>query len=162
MAEDRIAEQGDAASLRDRSWGPRPLVQAQDKARGALCFARADANNAFQAWVRSDIPWQDDPLIGTTETLTHGWYVKDGVEGDLVSGTRRVLERGADGRPLREVFEGVDEHGRTLRAEGSVVCHLKLHAIYGDIVSFWYYQNWTFGDHKEAPGEVQEWNSMFT
>lgn len=147
----------DAATLRDRSWGPRPLVQSMNKSRGALVFARHDADNCFQAWFKTSLPWETDPLLGTSEALTHGWYVKDGLVSDLVSGVHRVVERGPDGRPLREIVEATDQLGRKLYAEGRPVCHLKLHAIYGDIVSFWYYANWTFDGHLDAPGEVQEW-----
>ena len=146
-----------AATLRDRSWGPRPMVQSMNKSRGALVFARQDADNCFQAWFKSALPWETDPLEGTTEVLTHGWYVKDGVASNLVSGVHRVLERGPDGRPLREIVEAQDELGRTLYAEGRPVCHLKLHAIYGDIVSFWYFSEWSFDSFSGVPGEVQEW-----
>ncbi len=52
-----------AATLRDRSWGPRPMVQSMNKSRGALVFARQDADNCFQAWFKSALPWETDPRL---------------------------------------------------------------------------------------------------
>lgn len=146
----------DAGVFRDRSWGPRPVLQAQDKARGALVFARADSGHAFQAWAMSGLPWRDDPILGTTESVASGFYVRDGVVGALTSGTRQVVERAAAGRPVREVVEATDEHGRTLHAEGLVTAGIRWPGIYGDIMAFWCHERWTL-DGRDAPGEVQEW-----
>jgi hypothetical protein len=146
----------DAGVFRDRSWGPRPLVQAQDKARGALLFARANKEHGFQAWAISELPWREDPIIGTTEKVVSGFYLDGGTIGALVSGTRRVIERAPSGRPIREIVEATDEHGRTLHAEGHVTAGLRWPGLYGDIMAQWCYENWSL-DGQNAPGEVQEW-----
>jgi hypothetical protein len=46
----------------------------------------------------ADRPWEEDPVIDMVDTVTSGFYVRDGVVGRLVSGTRRCVERGPDGR----------------------------------------------------------------
>ena len=146
----------DAGVFRDRSWGPRPVLQTQDKARGALLFARAGRDHAFQAWAMSSLPWQQDPILDTTENVASGFYIKDGTVGALVSGTRRVIERAPSGRVMREIVEATDEHGRTLHAEGRTTAGIRWPGIYGDITAFWCHERWTLDGH-DAPGELQEW-----
>ena len=144
-----------APALRDRSWGP-PMRSNLPKPRGSYLFARADARNAFQATVLSDLPADQDPVDGTTEHVRAGLYVKDGLTGALISGTRRVTHRGPDGRPQQETLDATDEHGRDLHATGTIGPILKWHGIYGDITAFWCYETWTFDTHTDAPGENQE------
>lgn len=146
----------DAAAIRDRTWGPRRLLNSQRKARGCYVFGRADANHCFSAFAGAEAPWEEDPVIGTTERITSGFYVEDGVNGRLVSGTRKVVERDEAGRPVREVLDAVDEHGRTLHAEGEIVCLLKWNTMFGGVMMFWCYEQWTMNG-KPAPGELQEW-----
>jgi hypothetical protein len=154
--DDETIQVTDAGVFRDRSWGPRPVLQAQDKTRGALLFARADADHAFQAWTNSVHPWTDDPIDDAEDAIVSGFYVRDGLTGTLTSGTRRVLERAPSGRVLREVVEATDEHGRTLHAEGLVTAGIRWPGLYGDITAFWCHEHWTL-DGQPAPGEVQEW-----
>jgi hypothetical protein len=146
----------DAAVIRDRSWGPRPVVVPQEKNRGAYLFAMAADDHAFQAFAINPTPWQEDPIYGTTENVVSGFYVKDGVEGRLVSGTRQVLERGDDGRPQRELLLATDEHGRELHARGEMVTPLRW-TCWGDIFNFWAYMQWSIDGADPAPGEVQDW-----
>jgi hypothetical protein len=147
----------DAAVIKDRTWGPRRILIGQRKPRGSYTFARADRDNSFQAFAMSAEPWERDPLVGAADPVAHGFYVKDGVLGHLVSGTRTVLERHRDGRPVRECIDAVDEHGRRLYATGEVVSLLKWHSPYGGVMTYWCYENWTFDGHDDAPGELQDW-----
>ena len=157
VLEGESVEVVDAAVIKDRTWGPRRILIPQRKPRGSYMFARADKDNSFQAFAMSDRPWEQDPIVGAPDPVVSGFYVKDGVEGRLVSGTRRVVERRADGRPVREVLEAVDEHGRELSATGEIVSLLKWHSPYGGVMTHWCYENWTFDGHVDAPGELQDW-----
>ncbi len=153
---DETLELIDAGAFRDRSWGPRPVLQTTEKSRGALLFARANKHHAFQAWAMSPLAWHNDPILGTTENIASGFFVKDGTVGALTSGARRVIERAPSGRVVREVVDAIDEHGRTLNAEGHITAGIRWPGIYGDIMAFWCLENWTLnGEH--APGELQEW-----
>jgi hypothetical protein len=157
VIEGESIEVRDAAVIKDRTWGPRRILIGQRKPRGSYLFARADKDNSFQAFAMSDLAWEDDPIVGVPDPVVHGFYVKDGVEGRLVSGTRRVLERHPDGRPIRETLEAVDEHGRQLVATGEIVSLLKWHSPYGGVMTYWCYENWSFDGHVDAPGELQDW-----
>jgi hypothetical protein len=146
----------DAAAIRDRTWGPRKLLAAQRKVRGCYIFARADTDNSFSLFAGTDVPWEDDPILGTTERITSGFYTEDGVMAQIVGGTRKVVERDELGRPMREVLDAVDELGRTFHAEGEIHCHLKWNTMFGGVVMYWCYEQWTING-KPAPGELQEW-----
>lgn len=152
----RTIEVVDAPGLRDRSWGPRRMLSNTPRPRGSYLYGQAAPGHAFQATVLSPHPTDDDPVIGVTDVVRSGVYVRDGLAGALVSGERRVLERAADGRIARESVEAVDEHGRELRATGSVLHGLRWPGIYGDIMAFWSYETWEFDGHPAAPGENQE------
>jgi hypothetical protein len=147
----------DAAVLRDHSWGARKVIQPLVKWRGGYCFARGSADNAFNLFAVNQQPWEEDPFEDTTEQVVSGFYIKDGIEGALVSGERRCVERGSDGRPLRETIEAKDHLGRTLQADGEVVCMVKWPALYGDYMVFWCYEAWSFDGHTDAPGELQDY-----
>ncbi|GAA5149107.1 hypothetical protein GCM10023321_12490 [Pseudonocardia eucalypti] len=147
----------DAAVIKDRTWGPRRILIGQPKPRGSYTFARADRDNSFQAFAMSDRDWETDPLVGAADPVVHGFYVRDGVQGRLVSGVRRVLERRPDGRPVREELDAVDEHGRELHAVGTVRSLMKWHSPYGGVMTFWCYEDWSFDGHRDAPGELQDW-----
>ncbi|HEY1973260.1 MAG TPA: hypothetical protein VGH89_35280 [Pseudonocardia sp.] len=147
----------DAAVIKDRTWGPRRILIEQRKPRGSYLFARADRDNSFQAFAMSDRPWEQDPIVGAPDPVVHGFYVRDGVAGRLISGTRRVLERHPDGRPVRETLDATDEHGRELHAVGEIVSLLKWHSPYGGVMTHWCYENWSFDGHTDAPGELQDW-----
>jgi hypothetical protein len=144
----------DSPSLRDHTWGPRPTVTTQERIRGGYPFAVASDDNHFQLYAMSDLPCDTDPIIGTTERVVSGWYVKDGIKGDLVSGTRRCLERGPDGRSLREVIDATDDLGRTLHAEGEPTTWFKL-PLYTDWLDICSLTRWRFDGH-EVWGEIQD------
>jgi hypothetical protein len=155
--EDKRIEVRDSAAFRDRSWGPRPLVQAQEKGRGSLAFARASSRSMFIAWTTSASAWRDDAIIGSVDRIASGIYARDGVASPFVSGTRRVIERRSNGVVVSESIEAVDALGRTLKAQGRLKSVLRWPGTYGDLMSFWGYEEWTFDGHTQAPGELQEW-----
>lgn len=103
--------------IRDHTWGPRKMLTNQNKLRGGYPFVAASRESSFQAYCMAEQPLESDPIVGTTERITSGWYTKNGVQGTLVSGSRRITERGQDGRPVREEIIGRDDQGRELHAE---------------------------------------------
>jgi hypothetical protein len=107
--------QVDYYSMRDHSWGPRKLVPI----RIGYSWAAASPGHLFHAPLRSTVPIDEDPVVGTTEAIPGGFYVRDGVMSEIVSGSRRITDRDAAGRPLREELEATDELGRTLHAVGT-------------------------------------------
>jgi hypothetical protein len=147
----------DGPSLRDHTWGPRKILTNQEsRLRGAWPFAVVDKDNSFQACCTNERPAEDDPMIGTTERVVSGWHTKDGKKGTLTGGTRRVLERGADGRPLRELIEAKDDQGRTVKLEGVWRNWLKL-PLWTDLFCFWGLCHWSFDDGRECVGEMNDY-----
>jgi hypothetical protein len=145
----------DCGSLRDHTWGPRPTVTTMERMRGAYPFCVADDVNHFHLYAMSMLPCDDDPITGTTEQVVSGWYVKDGIKGDLVSGTRRCIERAPDGRPLREVIDATDNLGRTLHAKGELTTWFKF-TLYSDWLDIFSLTKWQF-DGQEVWGEAQDY-----
>ena len=74
--------------------------------------------------------------------------------GEFVSGEATIVERGPDGRPLREIVDAVDNHGRELHAEGQAISTLKFTG-YNDFFNWWSLGRWEF-DGQIAWGELQE------
>jgi hypothetical protein len=109
----------DSWGIRDRTWGPR---EPEPGPRCDWTWAIASETSSFQLMAVSDLPHDEDPIVGTTERVVQGWYMKDGVLGELTAGCGwRRLERGDDLRPLRVVIEATDHLGRDLHAEGVCV-----------------------------------------
>ena len=100
-------------SLRDHTWGPRPMMSHMHPMRGGYPFAMADDGSMFSLYATTDLAPENDPIVGTTERVVSGYYVKDGVQGELVAGTRRC-ERGDDGRP--------GDHRRSRQPRPDVAC----------------------------------------
>ena len=96
----------DSLSMRDRSWGPRAEHRPS---KSSYVSGMATPREAFHAVTR----WEDG-----TEKVAYGFLIRDGEIADLVSGTRHVERCPANGWVTRIVVEGVDDRGRTLRAEG--------------------------------------------
>jgi hypothetical protein len=71
----------------------------------------------------------------------------------MVSGTSTVTERGADGRPLSVVLEGLDDRGREMHAEGRARTWLKWPAY--QMLTFWTGIEWSF-DGRTGWGELQD------
>jgi hypothetical protein len=153
----------DCVCIKDRSWGPRKVIIPMDKKRVGYPSAVASPDHAFHVWSISDKPWDDDPLTGTSEGIVSGFYVKDGQLGELLTGSRRCLERGEDGRPIREVVEATDTLGRELYAEGeSTGCVLRWPGCYGDYMVFISLMKWRFDGLEDVPGEVQDYMQFRT
>jgi hypothetical protein len=144
----------DCYSMRDRSWGPRKLLPV----RLAYPWAVAADDHSFLAPAVSDLPLSEDPIIGTAERIMTGagWYFRDGVKSPLVDGTVTVVERGTDGRPLRQVIDATDELGRALHAEGRTRNLLKL-SIYGNWFDWYSLAEWRF-DGVTAFGEIEDYH----
>ena len=150
---DRTTLAVDAFSIRDHSWGPRPL---RSLPRAGYGWAIASDTSSFRFLALSDLPASSDPIVGTTERVVSGWYQKDGVKGDLVAGERQVLERDDTGRPLHEVVVAQDHLGRTLRAEGRPVNVLNWTG-YTNCFNRMQLTRWTCQDGQEIWGEMHEY-----
>ena len=103
----------DAFGFRDRSWGPRPQfgpgIHGGVSTNGGYSYATASESDAFHV-ITMD--------FGTGCIAIHGSLMRDGEWSKMASGQREVLERDAEGFPLRVQFDGVDELGRSVHAEG--------------------------------------------
>lgn len=130
----------DAFSNRDHSWGPRPL---RDYPRASYGFAHATEETSFQFYAVSDLPYQDDPILETTERIVSGWYLKEGVRGNLSNGRLRVTQRDEDGRPLHAIVKGEDHLGRAMQAEASCRNALRWTG-YNDFFCWWCLAEWEF------------------
>jgi hypothetical protein len=142
----------DGPACRDHSWGPRDLSRAR---HAAYPWAVASPESSFLTWGINDIPRDDDPVLDTPMSVVGGWYVRDGVQSTLVSGERRVLKHGPDGRILHEVVDAKDELGRELHAEGRAIATLKL-TCWNDIFDWWTLAQWEF-DGQTCNGEMHEY-----
>jgi hypothetical protein len=104
----------DCLAIRDRTWSNRSDFNdtIMGPARsGAYLHGMVDAREGFQALAAT--------RDGTCAVVA-GYLIRDGELADVVSGTRRVVER-VDGRPRVVTVELTDRLGRTLQAEGR--CH---------------------------------------
>jgi len=102
----------DCFVMRDRMWGIRR--QSRDPRRQlkvGYCYATASARDAFLA-----ITVERDGV----DAAQTGFSMRDGTWSKIVSGERTV-ERDGRGRPERVVFDGLDELGREVHAEGRSV-----------------------------------------
>lgn len=143
----------DCFSNRDHSWGPRKITA--DTPRGDFPWAVASEEHAFHLTARGTLDQSVDAVDGTTEAIITGWYLKDGEMAAVTGGTRRCVERGEDGRPLRVLISATDALGRELEADGR--CLNWLHwAGYPHYFQWWCLTEWTF-DGVSAFGEVSDW-----
>lgn len=142
----------DCFSMRDHTWGPRPIG---DPPRACYHWAIASEADMFYVTAVSELPIDEDPIRGTTERVVTGFYIKDGIEGHLVSGTRRVVERDDDGRPRHEVIDAIDDLGRTLHADGYCRTWLKW-TLYAHWFDWWALTEWEF-DGLRGWGEVNDY-----
>ncbi len=143
----------DCGALRDRGWGPRHADIA-DPLRAGWPYAFASAESGWHLYdPQTELSFEDDPIEGTTETVTTGFYIRDGVKAQVVSGTRRA-ERGRDGRVLRQEIKCVDELGRELHAIGTGLNWLKW-PVNSDILNWWSLVRWEY-DGQVVYGEDQD------
>jgi hypothetical protein len=146
----------DTFSIHDHSWGPRQGGKRPRFLRGDLHQAVASESSFFSLMANSRIPFDDDPVFGTTEAISYGFYAHDGLIGHLVSGQSTVVERSpTDGRPIRAVIDAVDEHGRQFHAEGIALNALKWMA-YTTYFSYWCLAKWDF-DGQTGYGEIVDY-----
>lgn len=140
----------DCHQWRDRSWGPRkPLRKIPG---GGQELGWASDNTSFMTLsLRPDKDLDLDKV--SNDFISYGSFVKDGVVSHVASGERRVVERRADGAPIRIVLDlrGVD--GRTFHAEGLVRNCLKYDELW---FVHWGLVEWQLeGEH--GWGETQDW-----
>jgi hypothetical protein len=152
----------DSVVILDRSWGPRVTLTLMERKRVTYASAMASPDHAFHIWAANSRPADEDPVDGIDDVVISGYYVKDGELGDVIGGTRRCLERGHDGKPLRELLEVQDSLGRRFTAEGRTLAPLRWHGLYGDFMSFVCQTEWSWDGLEAVPGEVQEWMMFST
>ena len=142
----------DAFGVRDHTWGVRRMYH--DMPRQGYEWGIAGEDSSFLIHAVNGLPPGEDDLDGTVEDQFRGWYIRDGKRGDMSEGSRRVLSRAPDGRPLTVLVEGIDEHGRELRAEGTCVNALRYpcHVFWLDN---WCLTRWEL-DGRTAWGETQD------
>lgn len=143
----------DCWSNRDRSWGPRN-VGIEGYPRSGFPWCIASDKHAFNIFSVNDLPAREDPVFGAVDRVICGWYLRDGLVGALVSGERRVIERDADGRPLKTQVKATDEHGRLLEADGTCTNWINWHG-YPFLFQWWSLAKWSF-DGVTAWGEEQD------
>jgi hypothetical protein len=141
----------DAYSIRDRTWGPRRIYPA----RYGYDWAIHSEAASFFAASRSVLPADEDPIAGTTEKVTAGWYTNDGVTAALVAGERRITERDDEGRPKRAVIDAIDALGRPLHCEGRTECVVKWLA-FSTTFCWVNLTSWGF-DGREGWGELNDY-----
>jgi hypothetical protein len=142
----------DSGALRDRGWGPR-YADIADPLRAGWPYCFVSTDSAWHLYPTQALPLEEDPIEGTTETATTGFYIRDGIKAQIIEGTRRA-ERGRDGRVLTQVVDCVDELGRELHAVGETVTWLKW-PINSDILNWWCMVKWEYDGHV-AYGDDQD------
>ena len=128
----------DCLSLRDHSWGPRNLVK---NPRGYFTWGITSAMSGFHCQAVSSLPPDQDPIDGTTLPVTAGWYLKDGVFGEVANGECTATERDGQGRPLRMRVSGVDRLGREFQAMGRAKTTLNC-VLYPYLLQWWAQFEW--------------------
>lgn len=144
----------DCVAQRDRSWGVRNIV---NNPRGQMIWGVGE-HSSFHALAVSKLPPGEDPVIGTSESIIIGYYLKDGQYGDLTPGpdsTIAVTERDATGRPITYRVEATDSLGRRLEATGRVRNMLNWQG-YSWLMTFWSLVEWSL-DGETALGEGQDY-----
>lgn len=109
----------DCLAVRDRTWSRRSDLEVDvggGMHSGGYSYGAVSPTEAFQAITAATGAGQ----AGTEYRVLGGYLLRDGELADLVSGTRRVVER-AGGHQRRVTLALEDARGRTLEAEG--VCH---------------------------------------
>lgn len=145
----------DGWSMRDHSWGPRKVAKDQ---RGRFVWAIASENDAFLVWASAAQPPDRDPVVGVPERVVAGWYLRDGVVGNIVGGESFVHQRRPDGAPLADRLRATDDLGRELVAEGRAT-NMITWPCYPTAYAWFAHCEWEFDGHR-AGGEEQEWLPM--
>jgi len=156
----------DCYSVRDRSWGPRPMgptppdkklphgalprpnppLRAQDPHSVGYIFGTQDDREAFLAFTD---PWLR-PDGRTSDDLDAGFLIRDGVYAPLVAGFR-TTELAPDSHFIESIhFEGSDTLGRDFVADGELVAR---HGTEGPAGTGLFH--WTWSGGCEGWGEDQ-------
>ncbi|HEX4434380.1 MAG TPA: hypothetical protein VH012_06100 [Acidimicrobiales bacterium] len=116
----------DCYSVRDRSWGPRPLGRPRPKPTpaGGTSEKRSSfggvgysfcAAGPGEAWLTYAIPGPE------VEPVACGFLLRDGTYGHILAGERRMTFDAQTGWPLTVAIEAVDEFDRRLSVRGDAV-----------------------------------------
>jgi hypothetical protein len=133
----------DCYSLRDRTWGPhRPGASRS----GDYLWAIATPESHWHVITTATA----EPGI---DQVMNGYLMRDGLQGELVRGQRRVVER-SNGAPQRVILDAEDSHGRALYAEGDVRTALRWFGWPGRL-AYWTLTDWHW-DGLQGWGEDQE------
>jgi hypothetical protein len=142
----------DCFSVRDRSWGPRPLGRPRRREGNAPAPSFGGVGYSFcaagptDAWLVYAIPGPE------VEPVPCGFLLRDGQYAHILAGERRVEFDGATGWPVSLEIEAVDDRDRRLWVQGEVVSrHWRGHG--GDSLVHW---RW---DDCEGFGEDQSYFS---
>jgi hypothetical protein len=154
----------DCYSVRDRSWGPRPLGRPKRRPTDATstpAAAAAPAPPAFggvgysfcaagpgEAWLVYAVPGADE-----VDPVTCGFLLRHDEYGHILAGERRVSFDAATGWPLAFEIEAVDEFDRRLSVHGEAISrHWRGHG--GDTLV-----RWRWDDGVDGWGEDQSYFS---
>jgi hypothetical protein len=156
----------DCYSVRDRSWGPRPLGRRRPRTEATVSTAPSSAMNSAassaaadkqpgtggfggvgysfcaarpgEAWLTYAIPGPE------VEPVVCGFLLRGGVYGHILAGERRVTFDPHTGWPLSIELEAIDEFDRSLSARGDTVSrHWRGHG--GDSLVHWRWDEATEG-----------------
>jgi hypothetical protein len=148
----------DCYSVRDRSWGPRPMGRPKPRATaesrsagtgtsfGGVGYSFCAAGPS-EAWLTYAVPGAE------VEPISCGFLLRGGDYGHILAGERRVTFDPRTGWPLSIELEAVDEFDRRLSVRGDAVSrHWRGHG--GDTLMRW---RWDGG--VEGWGEDQSYFS---
>ena len=139
----------DCFSMRDHSWGPRNLVK---NPRGFFTWGIASAQSAFHSQAVCSLPADQDPVADLALPVTAGWYLKDGVFGEIKSGQCACTARDAKGRPRTMELACQDNLGRQLRVVGRAKTTLNC-VLYPYLMQWWVQFEWEL-DGQICHGEL--------
>ncbi len=148
----------DCYSVRDRSWGPRPLGRPKPQAAGDGSKSSEGKAGSFggvgysfcvagpgEAWLTYALPGPE------VEPVVCGFLLRGGRYGHILAGERHVRFDARTGWPLSIELEAVDEFDRPLSVRGEVVSrHWRGHG--GDSLV-----HWTWDGDTEGWGEDQSY-----
>ena len=135
----------DCFEMRDRSWGPR---DDRRTTRASYCYGIRSEDEAFLA---STIE------VEGVERVVMGFLLRGGEKHDLASGTREILERSAEGFPLRVRIAAEDRAGRELVAEGRCLSRLAEQATPG-MFAWMSLTEWSSADGRSYGEDQEVWS----
>jgi hypothetical protein len=140
----------DCHHYRDRSWGVRKPFPATMRGGADMCWI-SDRLAFCSTMVTPDA----STALDDVDQLAYGVMILDGELSVPVKGTRRIVERGTDSRPLRIEIDLEDADGRRMDIAGRITSTL-------NYVDLWYCDwalaEWTVNG-ETAWGEAQSFSS---